>query len=318
MHKSRIMCHARSTHWLRNLLALLLVMALLIGGAFAQNDDANVVALSAVGLDFFGPDEVAPGWTTFRFANVSDMTHFAVIQRLPEGIGVEDHQADVAPLFQRGMDLLAEGDVDAAMEAFGGLPAWFGEVVFVGGPGFLGPRSMADATVYLEPGTYMIECYVKTNGIFHSYDPDPDLPGMVHEFVVTGPPTAASEPTADIEVSVSSETGFTVRGDVGPGERTVAVTYEDQTVHENFVGHDVHIARLADDTDLDALEAWMNWSVPGQLESPAPARFVGGLNEMPAGATGYFTVTLEPGRYVWIAEVPDAGAKGMMQVFEVR
>lgn len=305
-------------HHVRHLLATLITMTLLLGAALAQDDEAHVVALSAVGLDFFGPSEVAPGWTTFRFANASDMTHFAVVQRLPEGIGAEDHQAEVAPVFQRGMDLLAEGDVEAAMEAFGALPAWFGEVVFMGGPGFLGPEAMADATVFLESGTYMIECYVKTNGIFHSYNPVPNQFGMVHEFVVTGTPTNAPEPTADIEISVSSETGYTVTGDIGAGERTVAVTFEDQTVHENFVGHDVHLVRLANGTDLEALEAWMNWSMPGQLETPAPAMFVGGLNEMPAGATGYFTVTLEPGSYAWIAEVPEADAKGMLQVFEVR
>lgn len=305
-------------HHVRHLLSTLIAITLLFGAAFAQDDDANVVAISSVGLDFFAPDEIAPGWTTFRFANASDMTHFAIIQRLPEGIGVADQQAEVAPVFQQGMDLLADGEFEAALEAFGQLPAWFGEVVFLGGPGLVGPRSMADATVYLEPGTYMIECYVKTNGIFHSYNPDPVQLGMVHEFVVTGEPTGAPEPTADIQISVSSETGYTVSGDVTAGERTVAVTFEDQIVHENFVGHDVHLVRLADDTDMDALEAWMNWSLPDGLDTPAPAHFVGGLNDMPAGATGYFTVTLEPGSYAWIAEVPEAMAKGMLQVFEVR
>lgn len=308
----------RHIRHVRYVLLTLIAMTLILGAASAQDDDAHVVSLSAVGLDFLGPSEVAPGWTTFRFANASDMTHFAVVQRLPEGIGMKDHQAEVAPVFQEGMDLLAAGEVEAALEAFGALPAWFGEVVFLGGPGLLGPYAVADATVFLEPGTYMIECYVKSDGIFHSYDPEPNQFGMVYEFVVTGTPTDAPEPTADIEISVSSETGYSVSGDVGAGERTVAVTFEDQIVHENFVGHDVHLVRLDDGADLEALEAWMNWSMPGGLDTPAPATFVGGLNEMPAGSTGYFTVTLEPGSYAWIAEVPEADAKGMLVRFEVR
>jgi hypothetical protein len=61
----------------------------------------------------------------------------------------------------------------------------------------------------------------------------------------------------------------------------------------------------------------MDWSAPGGLQTPAPAEFLGGLNEMPAGSTGYFTVDLEPGEYAWISEVPDASAKGMLKEFEV-
>ena len=62
----------------------------------------------------------------------------------------------------------------------------------------------------------------------------------------------------------------------------------------------------------------MDWTRVGGLETPAPARFVGGLNEMPAGSEAYLHLDLEPGRYAWIAEVPGAAALGMLQVFELR
>jgi hypothetical protein len=97
----------------------------------------------------------------------------------------------------------------------------------------------------------------------------------------------------------------------------VEVTFTDQKVHENFVGHDVHIARIDDEALLATLETWMVWSNPTGLETPAPVPFVGGLNEMPTGSVGYFTVTLEPGTYAWISEVPGASAKGMLRVFTV-
>jgi hypothetical protein len=62
----------------------------------------------------------------------------------------------------------------------------------------------------------------------------------------------------------------------------------------------------------------MDWRQPGGLQTPAPARFVGGLQEMPAGSTGYFTVELEPGRYAWIAEVAEPQNKGMLLTFTVQ
>jgi uncharacterized cupredoxin-like copper-binding protein len=281
-------------------------------------DGPNTVEVTAQGLDLLAPDEVPAGWTTFRFDNVSGMLHFAVLERLPEGIGVEDQQEEVAPVFQEGMDLLNAGDFEAAMAAFGELPVWFNDIVFLSGPGFLAPGRTSQTTVYLEPGTYLLECYVKTNGVFHSYNPSPDEYGMVKEITVTEESLDASAPEADIEMTISSEGGIVVEGDAEPGEQTIAVFFEDQIVHEHFLGHDVHLARLEEDTDLEALATWMDWTQPTGLETPAPVEFLGGTHEMPAGETGYFTVDLEPGqRYAWIAEVPNSAEKGMLRTFTV-
>jgi hypothetical protein len=275
----------------------------------------GVVEVIARDLTLIAPDTVPPGWTTFRFVNTSPMAHFAIVQRVPEGHGLASHQAEIAPVFQEGYDLLAAGDADAAMAAFGTLPPWFGEVVFMGGPGMTSAGRTSEATVQLEPGTYLLECYVKTDGRFHSFNPEGI--GMVHEFVVTGPATEAPEPTADVRITISSETGITVDGEVTAGRRTVAVDFADQTVHENFVGHDVHVVRLDDGVSTEQVETWMDWTRPGALETPAPAPFLGGTNEMPAGSTGYFTVDFEPGSHAWVAEVPGAADKGMLVRFDV-
>lgn len=308
---------------MRYLAAVLVVVAmaaLTLTGLRAAPDDApvpNVFEITAKGLTFDAPDSVPAGWTTFRLNNASGMVHFAVIERMPDSIGVAEQQQDVAPVFQEGMDLLNEGKPDSAMAAFGALPPWFGEIVFMGGPGFAAPGQTATSTVYLEAGTYMIECYVKTNGVFHSYNPNPDVYGMVHEFTVTEAASDADEPTPTLAIVLSGEAGMTVEGDITPGRHTVAVHFKDQRAHENFVGHDVHLARLEEDTDLSTLATWMDWTQPMGLETPAPAVFIGGLNEMPAGSTGYFTVDLTPGRYAWIAEVPNAEQKGMLKTFTV-
>ena len=278
---------------------------------------SGVVEITARGLEFDAPDEIPTGWVTFRLKNESEMTHFGLLERMPEGVGLEEQQEQVAPIFQQGMDLLNAGKQDEAMEAFGRLPEWFGEIVFVGGPGLVAPGRSAEATVYVEPGTYLLECYVKTDSVFHSFNPSPTSYGMVHEFTATGDSSAAPEPTADLRISISGDGGIEVDGEVVPGRHIVSVHFQDQKVHENFVGHDVHLVRLEDGTDVEALAAWMDWRQPAGLETPAPATFVGGINEMPAGETAYFTVTLEPGRYAWVSEVPDADEKGMLKTFVV-
>ncbi len=266
---------------------------------------------------FDAPDVIPSGWTTFRFRNESPVVHFIVVEKMPAGHGVEAHQAEVAPVFQDGLNLLVAGQVDSALQRFGDLPAWFSEIVFLGGPGLTASGRTSQATVYLEPGTYLLECYVKTDGVFHSFNPDPDTYGMVHQFTVTEEPSGAAEPSATVRIEISAAGGIVMEGTPQPGKQTVAVHFIDQTVHENFVGSDVHLVRVTQEPDLEALERWMDWSQPGGLQTPAPAIFLGGLNEMPAGRTGYFTVVLEPGDYAWISEVPGSLEKGMLKRFHV-
>ena len=290
------------------------------GGERAGGDSGERGVVQVVALEnktFQAPDTIPAGWTTFRFRNASTMTHFAVIERFPEGYGVSEQQAQVAPVFQQGMDLLSVGKTQEAMTKFGAMPAWFGKIVFTGGPGLTAPGHTSEATVNLEPGTYVLECYVKTDGIFHSYNPDSGAYGMVHQFVVTGPATDVPEPTATLTLTLSSTRGLEMSGVPRAGRQVVAVHFEDQKAWENFVGHDVHLARLADSMDLKSLVAWMDWTQPAGLQTPAPVEFLGGLEEMPAGSTGYFTMTLDPGRYAFIAEVPNADTKGLMKEFTV-
>lgn len=277
----------------------------------------GVVPVIARGLTFEAPDSIPSGWSTFRFTNESDMVHFAVVERLPEGITIRDQQAQVAPVFQEGMRLLDAGQADSAMATFGGLPEWFGKVVFSGGPGLTSPGQTSETTMHLEPGTYLLECYVKTAGVFHSVSPNPPAYGMVRQLIVTEAPSGAPEPTASIQVTLSRASGFEVTGEPQAGRQTIAVHFADQAVHENFVGHDLQLVRLDTQTSLPAVAAWMDWTRHGGLETPAPAQFLGGVEELPAGATAYLTVDLAPGRYAWIAEVPSPDQKGMLVEFTV-
>lgn len=305
--------------------ALALTLASLIGGFSDGPEDGPVddptsvavVEIIARGMTFEAPDEVPSGWVTFRLRNESDMIHFALIERMPEGTGLAEQQEQIAPIFQDGMDLLNAGKPDEAIAAFGTLPEWFGEIAFVGGPGLTSPGLTSEVTVHLTPGRYLLECYIKTDGIFHSYNPDADSYGMMHEFTVVDRESGLRAPEPSLELSISAEGGISFDGDARPGRQIVAVHFEDQQPHENFVGHDVNLVRLEDDTDLDELVVWMDWTQPTGLETPAPAQFIGGTEELPAGSTTYLNVDLRPGRYAWIAEVPRADEKGMLVTFTV-
>jgi hypothetical protein len=303
---------------------LAFLLALLSGACSSRDQSASrpsatpdVVLVTARGLTLDAPDQIPAGWVTFRFRNESSMVHFGVLERMPAGIGIDEQQKQVAPVFQAGMNLLSEGHPGAAQAEFGKLPAWFAKVVFLGGPGLTSPGRTSETTVKLTPGTYLMECYVKTAGVFHSYNPDSGAYGMVHQFRVTAPPSGAPEPSATLRITLSTEHGIQVHGDPVPGVQTVAVHFDDQELHGNFVGHDLHLVKLGDGVDPAAVAAWMDWTQPHGLEVPAPATFLGGVQEMPAGDTGYLTVDLTPGRYAWISEVPHPDRSGMLRTFTV-
>lgn len=294
-------------------------------GGSDEPNGPNVVEVSALHNDETGEhlfdlatDEVPSGWTTFRFTNAAHAVHFVILEKMPVVDGeqktVEDSEAQVVPVFQNIMDDI-NGKAPRFPDAGFELPAWYADVLFVGGPGLTASGEMSETTVKLAPGTYVIECYVKMqDGTFHS------AVGMIEGLTVTEAPNGAAPPQSSLRLTLSSTDGITVDGAISePGEHTVEVRFADQAAYAHFLGHDVHLARLDGSADMEALGAWMNWAAPGGLGEPAPSgvRFLGGAQDMPGGSTTYLNVDLQAGEHAWIAEVPDPAAKGMLQTFTV-
>ena len=275
----------------------------------ASDGEEHVIDLVSRGHDFDLPEEIPSGWVTLRYHNDSPETHFALLADLPDGRTAEDSREEVVPPFQEAMDLINEGEPEEGFAMLEELPAWSAESVYMGGPGFVAPGEVAETTVYLEPGDYQVECYIKTDGRFHTAH-------MLEDVSVTEGSVDVGEPEADVEVTLTND-GLEIGDDVEAGERTFAVHFEEQMLHGHGLGHDVHIARIVGDTDLDEVAAWMNWADPNGLEVPAPAEFVGGAQTMPEGHTAYITVDLEPGEYAFVAEVDEPRAKGMLEVVTV-
>ena len=283
----------------------------------APKPQAHVVEIRAVGKTFEGPSEIPSGWTTFKFVNASSMIHFALIDVPPEGITTEIFTNTVGQYFQDAMDGMNAGD-DAAVEAaFAKFPEWIGELGRRGGPGLLSPGRTGQTTVYLEPGHYFLECYVKSDGIFHTTSPGDGKVGMMLDLTVTEEQTDAPEPDANVTLSVRNNGLEITSGALEAGMNTIRVEFVEQQALPSFVGNDVHLMSVEDEESIRKADAWLDWRTKEGLEDPSPVTFLGGINDMPEGTHGFFTVDLEPGDYAFIAEVPGPSESGFVLPFTI-
>ncbi len=261
------------------------------------SSDAYVVDVIGREMVFEAPDEIPSGWITFQFKNEGRQTHFMLLDRLPEGRTFEDY-IEAVPAFDEVWYALRDGELNkeqAGQELGRLLPEWWlTGLKQIGGPGLVSPGGSVRTTVKLDPGTYVMECYVKSpEGEFHG------SMGMVRLLTVTELSSGASPPEADVKLTLSNA-GIDVEGEMTPGTHTIAVLFAE---HPEFPpGNDVHLIRIEPDTDMDKLVEWMDWMNVDGMRAPAPARFLGGAQEMPVGNTAYFTVAVEPGVYAWISE----------------
>lgn len=277
-----------------------------------KKEEPNYIEIVTNAMDFQSVDTIPSGWNTFKYINKSTQAHFFLLDKYPDGKTIQNTIEEVGPPFDMGMAFIMEGKMDEAMAEFGKLPEWFSEIIFTGGSGLVSPNQTSMTTIKLSPGLYVMECYVKmADGKFHT------SMGMAKEIFVLEKDSGNSPPNADINITISSKDGIKYDNTITKGEHTFSVYYEDQIVHENFVGHDVNLVKLDANANIESLVAWMNWATPTGLMDPTPEGviFLGGTNDAPAGSTQYFKVNLFPGNYAFISEVPNSKSKGMFKTF---
>ena len=298
-----------------SLLLLLSISLFAIQSCDSKKEENNqVIEIVTEVMDFQTVDTIPSGWNTFRYINNSEETHFFLFDKYPIGKTILDTEKEVGPPFQNGMDLINEGKAEEGFTEFNKLPAWFFEVIFSGGSGLVSPNTSSLTTFKLKPGYHIIECYVKMeNGKFHS------TMGMAKEIFVTDKSSKLTPPEASINITISSTEGISYENSISKGNQIFSVYFKDQIVHENFVGHDINLVKLDESASLEDLEKWMNWADPKGLITPAPkgVLFLGGVNDMPTGSTGYFEVSLEAGNYAFISEVPNSLSKNLLKTFTV-
>ena len=283
----------------------------------ASGSTENILSLEIVGLSFVGPTEIGSGWTTIRINNDSGMTHHGLVYRLPDGITEEMVNEQVVRPIQEGLTANIAGDLNRATEIMQTIPAWIGDFVYMGGPGMISHGVAGETTMYLEPGEYIVECYVKTNGVQHNYNPIPGARGMVLGLTVKEEPGGMSEPDANVTLAISNSGYAIENGEFVAGENNVRVKFAEQRLYNNFVGHDAHFFRILPDTDVEASAKWVDFFPNDGQQTPAPAHYVGGIHDMPEGSTAYIKMQLEEGEYGIVAEVPDAQEIGLFHRFTV-
>jgi len=281
-----------------------LLLALLVLPAFApcqaQSHDAHAhatVSILATDYALQAPGAIASGWTTIQFANEGNEPHFLFVARLPEERTYDEYASAVLPHFNDVWYALRDEGMshEQAYKQLGAnIPEWYWNVEYMGGSGIIPAGQTTEVTLNLDPGTYVLECYMKTeDGELHYME------GMLRELVVIDTPSHATPPRADVQITLSNfEMAFD--GTFKAGKQTVAVHVVEHP--EEGFGHNVHVARLEPGADKDEIIRWMNFMEVDGLRPPAPVPFVGGMHILPEGATGYFTVDLEPGRYLFLSE----------------
>lgn len=254
-------------------------------------------------------DSITSGWTTFRLKNMGHAEHFFLLDLLPDSISFDDYKTKVGRPFDMVFDSLKAGSskADAINLLVQSVPSWyFTSVKQMGGTGIISAHKATQITLDLVPGTYVMECYIKEQGVFHT------ALGMIRPVTVTEEVSEMKPPEANVNVYFTND-AIKTGGEISSGTNTFVIHFKEHP--EAGVGNDLHLIRVNENTDLDAVLDWMDWTNIMGLEPPAPAEFLGGSHEMPVGSTSYFTVNLDPGKYAFVNEA--VMRKGNVLQFEV-
>lgn len=251
--------------------ALKACLASLVAPAAVQAQGGRVVAVRAYDYGFRAPQSVPAGTITFRLTNDGKEVHHLWIVRLNEGRTPSE--------FMKSMNAWG-----SALK----MPEW---AVDVGGPNNVGSGATADGTMTLDPGTYMLVCWVQSpDGRPHV------MKGMVKALRVTAQgATAPAEPTPDVVMTLD-DYSFTVSTPIKAGRRTIRFENRANQSHEAV------IARLLPDKSLTQAIVWMNEGQAG----PPPVEALGGASGIAKGRHMFITADFTPGKYVLLCFIPDA------------
>ena len=234
---------------------------------------------------FDGPETIPAGQTTIRLRNRGKEPHQLQFLKLDAG----KTPAELAVALQSGAQ---------------SIPSWAKQV---GGPNAVGAGQAAEATLYLEPGSYVIICGIpgkthKTHAslgmqkalrVIDTKSPPPDFRGNFHmamfeyEFVVVQP--------------------------LRKGRHTFYV------VNRGNQTHQASFIRLDPGASTEDVLTAIHQDSPTRL----PGTLIGGMSGLEPGRDGTFTADLTPGRYAIMCLFSNTlmseshAAKGMVLNFTI-
>ncbi|MBI3611488.1 MAG: hypothetical protein HY204_12415 [Nitrospirae bacterium] len=281
------------------LLVAAIVMALILNAdrpvpvEAASKAVIQEVTFETVGMSFKGPESVPAGLTLIQIVNKGTDLHHVQLIRLTDGKTAEDFAATVktAPFNPMG---------PAA------APAW---VKFAGGPNGVIPGESSTAIINLEPGNYVMICFIPdSKGVPHITS------GMVKALKVTGTADSkAPEPAAAINIT-AMDFNFAIDKPIAAGTQTI------RFANAGTQPHEVLVVLLPPDKTIKDFAAAFE---PGHSGTP-PGKPIGGMTGIDKGGHGIFTAKFEPGHYGLICFFMDGTKKaphfalGMTHEFTVK
>jgi hypothetical protein len=241
------------------------------------------------------PQEVTFSATDFAFAGPdSIMSGFTTIRLVNQGR--QDHQLILGKL-EDGKTLQ---DLIEFTKAHPGAEPPF--LLWRGAAGAVAASGTSSGTVDLAAGNYVALCFLPdpTDGKDHLSK------GMFKELLVTSTRQGALAPQAEGEIRLKD---FSFEAPT-----ITAGTHTFHVFNDGPQTHEVQLIRLNDGvTGEDFLAA----------KGPPPGVMLGGPGAYSKGGDGYWTMTFEPGNYLFVCFVPDPASgmphmlKGMVHEFTV-
>jgi hypothetical protein len=250
--------------------------------AFTQ---PSVVTFSAWDHSFEGPDVIPAGQTTIRLHNGGREPHQLQLLKLDEG----KSPADLAAVLQ---------------EPGTAIPQW---AKHMGGPNGVGSGGDAEATIFLEPGSYVLICVIPAE-----HQRTHAALGMQKALLVTGNLPSAAEFRGNFHMAMF-DYEFVV---VQPLKKGRHIFY---VINRGSQPHQVSLVRLDPGASAaDVLAAFGKTVLPSM-----PGQMIGGMSGLEPGGEGMFSADFAPGRYVMICLFPNPtahdshAAKGMVMNFTI-
>ncbi|MEO7367513.1 MAG: hypothetical protein ABIZ36_06120 [Gemmatimonadaceae bacterium] len=230
----------------------------------------NVVNITASEYKFEAPAEVPAGMTTFTLTDGGKEIHHAQLIKLDSGKTMDDMMA--------GMKATKPGTPP---------PGW---VIAAGGANAVAPGNSASLTLNLEPGNYVLACFIPdAKGVPHF------MHGMVKTLKVT--PNAAANttpPTSDITLTLS-DYKFDFSSPLTAGQHTLKIQTAPGQPHE-FTLFQLAPGKTAADV--------VKFVEGGDVGTP-PGKPIGGVVALAPGRDVFYTVDLKPGDYAAICFLDD-------------
>jgi uncharacterized cupredoxin-like copper-binding protein len=246
----------------------------------------QIVIVRATDYKFDAPDSIPSGTTSLRLENAGREVHHLWLVQLKNGRTYDQ--------FLKAMDSWSAPK----------MPDW---VADVGGPNDVSPGLTASAIVTLEPGSYVLVCYVP------AVDGKPHvMHGMLKQLTVLTGRADAAEPAPEI-VLRTTDFAYEFSKPITTGTHTIRIENAAEQSHEVVIGR-LHAGKTA----AQAL-TWLNAGQHG----PAPVIALGGASGLSKARHQTITVNFEPGRYVLLCFIPDIkdgkphSAHGMVKEFTV-